>query len=284
MPERLQKIIAAAGIASRREAETLILEGHVKVNGRVVTEMGTQADIHKDIIVVNGERLARPETLRTIMLYKPRGVLVTMDDPQGRRTVADLIEDEDVRLFPVGRLDRQSEGLLLLTNDGDLAQMLTHPSHGVQKIYHVEMSREVDLRDLEKLEKGIVLEDGPTQPTVCEPLYQKEGFWYKMIIKEGRNRQIRRMFEALGYVVLRLKRVQVGNLRIGDLRPGTKRALTRMEIDRLRQAATPETRGDKQNDKKSSSNRGRPSRPNGSATGRPARRPGNPDRAQRPHR
>ena len=237
MKERLQKIIAAAGLASRRGAEELIRLGKVNVNGRIITEMGFLADPDKDRIYVQGQRLQQAERLRTIMLYKPRGILTTMSDPEQRKTVADLIEDEQVRLFPIGRLDRQSEGLLLLTNDGELANLLTHPKHGVSKVYQVELSREADPLDLKKLEEGIMLDDGPTLPTKCEPLPLKFGFWYKMVISEGRNRQIRRMFEALGYFVVRLRRVQVGTLRIGDLKPGEKRPLTKMEIDKLRQFA-----------------------------------------------
>lgn len=284
MRERLQKIIAAAGKASRREAEEMIRAGQVNVNGRIVTEMGFLADAQKDKIYVRGERLLGPETLRTIMLYKPRGIIVTMDDPRGRRSVANLIEDEKVRLFPVGRLDRQSEGLLLLTNDGALANRLTHPRHGVQKVYHVESSRPLDLLDLAKLEKGIELDDGPTLPTKCEPLPQKEGFWYKMTIKEGRNRQIRRMFEALGYVVMRLKRVQVGNLRLGDLKPGEKRALTRFEVERLRNFAEGEEGKGREHDKKGHRGRSGAGRADGSAAGRTVRGAGKPAGAKRPHR
>jgi len=234
--ERLQKILAAAGVASRREAEEMIRAGFVSVNGKVVTAMGSQADAVRDTILVKGQKL-RQEPLRTIMLNKPRGVLTTLDDPQGRPTVADFIKDEPVRLFPVGRLDRRSEGLLLLTNDGELAQLLTHPKFGVVKTYHAEVSREVSVDDQVKLSKGIMLDDGPTQPIIIEPLPQKMGIWYRIEISEGRNRQIRRMFEALGYFVGRLRRVQVGNLRLGDLKPGAKRTLTRFELERLRRLA-----------------------------------------------
>lgn len=236
MKERLQKILASAGVASRREAENLIRMGKVSLNGRVVTEMGVLADVGKDSIVVDGT-LLHTEAKRTIMLNKPRGVLTTMHDPEGRPCVADLVKDETVRLFPVGRLDRRSEGLLLLTNDGDLAELLTHPRHGVSKIYQVQASRELDDSALKQLQQGVQLDDGPTLPIHIEALPLKMGYWYKLTISEGRNRQIRRMFEAIGHFVLRLRRVQVGPQRLGDLKPGAKRALTRYELERLRLAA-----------------------------------------------
>ena len=242
MKERLQKILAAAGVASRREAEELIRAGVVSVNGTRVSIMGYKADPVRDVIMVRGQKITS-DPLRTIMLNKPRGVVTTMDDPEGRSSVADLIADEPARLFPVGRLDRRSEGLLLMTNDGELAQLLTHPKYGVAKVYHVETSREVTVDDQVKLAKGIMLDDGPTLPIAIEPLPLKMGIWYKIIISEGRNRQIRRMFEALGYYVARLRRVQVGSLRLGDLKPGEKRVLTRFELERLRRSALGKVKG-----------------------------------------
>ncbi|MCL2497961.1 MAG: rRNA pseudouridine synthase [Symbiobacteriaceae bacterium] len=236
MRERLQKILAAAGVASRRDAEELIRQGKVTVNGRVVTQMGAQADSRKDVIHVAGQRVYA-EPLRTIMFYKPRGVLTTLDDPSGRSAVADFIKDEPVRLFPVGRLDRQSEGLLLLTNDGELANLLTHPRYGVAKIYQAALDRPLTLVAQQRLEQGVELEDGPTLPIKVVPLPQKEGNWYQITIREGRNRQIRRMFTAVDYTVERLRRVQIGNLKLGDLRPGGKRPLTALELSRLLQLA-----------------------------------------------
>jgi len=289
MRERLQKILASAGVASRREAEELIRSGKVYVNGRRITEMGYQADAAKDTIVADGQRV-RTEPLRTIMLNKPRGVLTTMDDPEGRDTVAELVRDEPVRLFPVGRLDRRSEGLLLMTNDGELAQLLTHPRYGVSKIYHLEVSRQVADEDLRKLERGVQLEDGPTLPTRVEALEQKMGFWYKMTISEGRNRQIRRMFAALGYYVMRLRRVQVGSLRIGDLKPGAKRQLTRMELERLRASAGAARKGEREGGSKpGSSQENHRHRSGGGGPARglersPSRGTGDSARAKRPRR
>ena len=239
MRERLQKILAASGVASRRKAEELIREGRVRVNGKVISEMGFMADAAIDTIRVDGKRILT-EGKKTILINKPRGMLTTMNDPRGRDSVAELVKGAKERLFPVGRLDRLSEGMLLMTNDGELAYLLTHPKHAVAKVYHVEIDREASEGDLDQLRKGIVLDDGITLPTELTPLYQKMGFWYKMTIKEGRNRQIRRMFAFLGYEVIHLRRVQIGRLMLGNLRPGEQRELTRLELIRLRSEASGE--------------------------------------------
>lgn len=224
--ERLQKWIASAGVASRRAAEQLIRDGRVSVNGRVVRELGTRIDPRRDRVSVDGRRIAERERARHFVLHKPRGVLSAASDSQGRRTVVDLVDARE-RLYPVGRLDVQSEGLLLLTNDGALAQALLHPSFEVPRVYRVSLDGEVSDEALARLASGVVLDDGErTRP--CEvALLARDAERSKLEIRltEGRKRQIRRMCEALGHRVRRLVRVQFGPLRLGGLRPGEWRPL-----------------------------------------------------------
>jgi 23S rRNA pseudouridine2605 synthase len=238
--ERLQKIIARAGIASRREAENLIREGQVTVNGQVVTEMGTRADPEKDHIKVRGRLITRREPERYILLYKPREVMTTVSDPEGRPTVIDLLQGVEERIFPVGRLDYQSEGLLLLTNDGDLANRLTHPKFGCQKTYHVKVRGVPEENVLAKLRRGVVLEGRRTKPCEIERLRttgrraDPTNSWLVVRLREGRTQQIRKMFLFAGHPVQRLKRVAIATLEDAVLEPGMWRDLTQSEVRTLR--------------------------------------------------
>ena len=233
--ERLQKVMAACGVASRRECEKYITAGRVAVNGRTVTELGTRVG-SGDAITVDGTPLRRKTAKRTILLYKPRGVVTTMKDPQGRRTVADLVAKLPERLFPVGRLDYQTEGLLLMTNDGELAQHLTHPSHHVNKTYEVEVRGRVPEEKLDLLRLGIPLDDGLTAPAL---VYIKDVDTVKHLtrftitIHEGRNRQVRRMCDFIGFPVKHLKRIQVGSLTLEGMKKGQYRDLTPEELTDL---------------------------------------------------
>lgn len=237
--ERLQKIIAHAGFASRREAETMIREGRVTVNGRVVTELGTRAYAGRDHIKVDGKLITRAETHRYILLYKPREVTSTVNDPEGRTTVVDLVKGVRERIYPVGRLDYQSEGLLLLTNDGDLAYKVSHPKHGSVKTYHVKVRGIPEDRIIEKLERGITIEGKRTVP--CQIARMKttgrrddEGnSWFEVKLREGRNQQIRKMFKAVGHPVSKLRRVAIGPISDPRLTPGGWRELTKTEVKML---------------------------------------------------
>jgi len=237
--DRLQKIIAHAGFASRREAETMIREGRVTVNGRVVTELGSKADPARDHVKVDGKLITRPETHRYILLYKPKEVMTTVEDPQGRRTVIDLIKGVRERIYPVGRLDFHSEGLILLTNDGDLAFKVSHPKHGSVKTYHVKVRGVPEERIVAKLERGITIDGKRTLP--CEIRRMKttgrgddEGnSWYEVKLREGRTQQIRKMFQAVGHPVSKLRRVAIGPLSDPRLTPGDYRELTSKEVKML---------------------------------------------------
>lgn len=250
-PERLQKIIAHAGFASRREAETMISAGRVTVNGRVVTELGTKADADRDHIKVDGKLITHAEPHRYILLYKPREVASTVNDPEGRKTVVDLVRGIRERIYPVGRLDYQSEGLLLLTNDGDLAYKVTHPKHGSVKTYHVKVRGVVDERLVGKLERGITIDGKRTVP--CEVRQMKttghgdeEGnSWYEVKLREGRNQQIRRMFKAIGHPVMKLRRVAIGPIADPALQPGEWRELTDREVKALASMKEPKVRAAK---------------------------------------
>ena len=238
-PERLQKIIAHAGFASRREAESMISSGRVTVNGRVVTELGTKAVATRDHIKVDGKLITRPETHRYILLYKPKEVTSTVNDPEGRTTVVDLVRGVGERIYPVGRLDYQSEGLLLLTNDGDLAYRVTHPKHGSVKTYHVKVRGVPDERLVGKLERGITIEGKRTVPCQIERVkttgrgLDEGNSWFEVKLREGRNQQIRRMFKAIGHPVMKLRRVAIGPISDPDLLPGEWRELTPKEVKQL---------------------------------------------------
>jgi pseudouridine synthase len=241
--ERLQKIIAHAGFASRREAETMIREGRVTVNGRVVTELGTKADAASDHIKVDGKLITRAETHRYILLYKPKEVMTTVEDPQGRRTVIDIVKGVRERIYPVGRLDFHSEGLILLTNDGDLAFKVSHPKHGSVKTYHVKVRGVPEERIIDKLQRGITIDNKRTLP--CEISRMKttgratgrgedEGnSWFEVRLREGRTQQIRKMFQAVGHPVAKLRRVAIGPIADPQLAPGDWRELSPREVKML---------------------------------------------------
>jgi len=234
MTERLQKIIAAAGITSRRAAEELILAGRVAVNGQVVTELGAKADPVTDQVTVDGTLVRPAELLYYVLLHKPAGYVTSLKDPQGRQLVTELVKDVNARLFPVGRLDYNSEGLLLLTNDGAWANRLMHPRHQVDKEYHVRVRGKVDQQQIKRLNDGIELEDGPVSGATVRLLKtDQNNDWLSVTIREGRNRQVRRMCAAVGLSVVRLRRIRYGNLTLGGLKPGEYRLLTKQEAAEL---------------------------------------------------
>ena len=234
--ERLQKILAHAGIASRRAAEKLIAEGRVTVNGKAVRELGTKADPAHDDIRVDGRRVKGPERLRYILLYKPAGYVTTRSDPQRRRTVMDLIGGVREYVYPVGRLDFDTEGLLLLTNDGDLAAMLMHPRHEVDRTYEAHVAGVPDDDAIDRLRRGIPLDGRRTQPADVVLLNKRpndrEGVLL-ITIREGRNRQVRRMLEAVGHPVRTLRRTKIGPVSDRRLRPGEWRDLSAREVAAL---------------------------------------------------
>lgn len=236
--ERLQKVIAQAGIASRRHAEVLITAGRVKVNGKIITELGTKVNVGKDKISVDGKPLATDTKKYYILLNKPKGYVTTMSDPEGRKTVADLVKDIPARLHPIGRLDYETEGLLLMTNDGDLTYALTHPKHEIRKTYSVKVQGIPKDAMLEQLARGVELEDGLTAPAEVAMLDIIEGnAVLEMTIYEGRNRQIRRMCEKIGHPVLRLKRKRMAFLTLDKVLRGRYRFLMPREINELKKLA-----------------------------------------------
>jgi 23S rRNA pseudouridine2605 synthase len=239
--ERLQKIIAAAGIASRRKAEELITSGRVQVNGTVVTELGTKADPESDHIRVNGKLLEGAQRHIYLLLNKPKGYVTTVSDPEKRPTVMDLLRGVKGRVYPVGRLDYQSEGLLLLTNDGALANILMKAASHVPKTYLVKVAGTPTEDDLRKLRSGVSIatDDGKrvrTGPASVRIVKEAANPWYEITLIEGRNRQIRRMFEAVGHHVEKIKRVRYGPLTL-DVPPGEFRPLTLKEVERLKSAS-----------------------------------------------
>jgi len=232
--ERLQKLIARAGIASRRAAEGLILDGRVSVNGRVVTELGSRADPTRDEIRVDGRRLEFSKARLVLLLYKPRGCVTTLSDPQGRPTVKDLLPSTGERLFPVGRLDYDAEGLLLLTNDGLLANRLQHPRYGVSKTYEVKVKGHPAEETLRRLREGVVLDEGRTAPAGVELIrLLPDAAWMRIVLHQGWNRQIKRMGESVGHSVLKIRRTAYGTLKLGRLRPGESRWLKPGEVEEL---------------------------------------------------
>ncbi len=239
--ERLQKILAGAGVASRRKAEEIIAAGRVTVNGSVVTELGTKADLEQDEIVVDGKPLRMRQRLLYFLLNKPKGYVTTVSDPEGRATVMDLLPKDIERVYPVGRLDYGSEGLLLLTNDGALAQLLMKAGSHVPKTYLVKVSGRPSEKVIQRLRSGISipLEDGrrvKTSPAKIRLAENTPNPWYEVVLIEGRNRQIRRMFKEIGFDVEKIKRVQLGPI-VLDVEPGKYRSLTVKEVAQLKGAA-----------------------------------------------
>lgn len=239
---RLQKLLADCGIASRRKAEGLIADGVVKVNG-VPAKIGDKVDPKKDKVTVHGKPLVTKVRNVYVMLHKPRGFITTMSDERDRRCVAQLVSDIPERVYPVGRLDRDSEGLLLLTNDGEFANALTHPSRHVPKTYRVTVRPSITDDQLTQITMGIVIEGQKTAPATVRVISQEPGrVVLEIVLYEGRNRQIRKMCEALGLEVARLKRIAVGPVKLGMLQQGDYRRLTREEVKKLLAAAKPARR------------------------------------------
>jgi pseudouridine synthase len=238
MQARLQKIISAAGIASRRAAEKLIEEGRVTVNGARVTALGTKADPEIDDIRVDERRVKRAQRNRYFLLNKPRGYVTTRSDPERRPTVLDLLKGVREYVYPVGRLDFDSEGLLILTNDGDLAATLTHPRHEVERVYEAQVLGVPDAHDLDRLRGGIIIEGRRTSPAQVELLGERrtEGKTsvLRVTIHEGRTRQVRKMADAIGHPVRTLKRIRIGPIVDKHLKPGTYRELTAEEVRKLK--------------------------------------------------
>ena len=232
--ERIQKILAHGGISSRRASEALIKAGRVRVNGRVITELGTKADARRDKIEVDGKRVVAEDHVY-LVLHKPRGVVATMSDPEGRPTVREMLGEIAERVYPVGRLDFATSGVLLATNDGELADGLLHPRKTVPKTYVLKVKGVMKPEDLEVWKKGIKLEDGMTLPAGAK-LIRHEGdkTWFELTIKEGRNQQIRRMGEATGFPVMRLARVAFADVSAEGLAPGRWRHMTRDELQQLK--------------------------------------------------
>lgn len=234
-PERLQKFMARCGVASRREAENIILSGRVKVNKNIVTELGTKVDIDNDKVFLDGERIMPEEKLYYIMLNKPKGYVTTAKDEFDRKTVLELVSDIDARLYPVGRLDYDSEGLLLLTNDGDFAYKMTHPTQHIPKKYHAIVEGVADMGHVLKLRQGVEIDGYITKPAKVEIAETRERTTrLNITISEGKNRQIRRMCEAVGLPVIKLTRVSIGGVSLGTLPKGKWRELTESELNLLK--------------------------------------------------
>jgi 23S rRNA pseudouridine2605 synthase len=244
MQSRLQKILSSAGIASRRAAETYITDGRVSVNGETVKALGSKADPDTDDIRVDGRRVKTAQRRLYILMYKPRGYITTRSDPQRRPTVIDLLSNGGVRdyVYPVGRLDYESEGLILLTSDGDLAAQLTHPSHGVPREYEARVRGVPDRHALERIAKGVVLDRRKTAPAEIALKKVVEGddgqqAVLSIVLREGRNRQVRNMCDAIGHPVVRLRRVRIGSITDDNIRPGEFRELSPREIASLKKMA-----------------------------------------------
>jgi 23S rRNA pseudouridine2605 synthase len=238
MPEeRLQKILSRAGAASRRKAEKLILEGRVTVNGSAVTEMGSKADLGRDHIRVDGKLLRSPRRLVYIALNKPNNCVTTVTDPEGRATVMDLLRGVGERVYPVGRLDYHSEGLLLLTNDGEMANAITSAANHLPKTYLVKVTGALTPEQEQAFREGVPIEGKRTAPAGLKMTRRAENPWYEVRLFEGRKNQIRMMFKHFGRLVEKLKRVRIGPLNLGPLKPGAFRHLTLEEVAQLTKAA-----------------------------------------------
>ena len=234
MKERLQKIIYAAGIDSRRHAEAMITEGRVSVNGEIVRELGSKADPQKDVIRIDGKIISIENPGCYIALYKPAGYVTTLSDPQKRPTVVDLVRDVPERVYPVGRLDYDSAGLLLLTNDGAFAQKISHPGFRVPKTYRAKIAGRISLEKLKEISKGILLPDGVFKPeNLKQEKVNDKSAWISLTLHEGRNRIIRRGFEAAGFTVTRLVRTSIGNITLSGLSEGSWRPLSDREVREL---------------------------------------------------
>ncbi len=276
MADRLQKLIAQSGVASRRAAEALILDGRVRVNGRIVRELGAKADLYRDRVEVDGKKLVA-ERLVYFLLHKPRGVVTTLEDPEGRDTIAGLLRGVPERVFPVGRLDYHTSGALLVTNDGELAQALLHPRKQVPKQYIAKVKGHLDVRELDALRSGVVLDDGYRTKKAELFVLREEGgnSWLHITINEGKNRQIHRMGMAIGRPVMRLSRVGFAGLTTDGLRPGEYRELYQNEVEKLQKdyvhsASAPEP----------TSQAKRSPRPKGKPAAAKARKPSGPGKSK----
>ncbi len=235
---RLQKVLAQAGVGSRRRCEELIEAGKVTVNGQVVDQLGVRVDPADAVIEVDGQRISVDTTLVTVVLNKPKGVVSTMSDPEGRPALDTYVREYDERLFHVGRLDADTTGVLLLTNDGELANRLAHPTHGVSKLYVAKVSGRVPKSISTTLRQGVELDDGPVRAVECRVLDATDTHsLVEVEMHEGRNRIVRRMFDAVGHPVIELVRTRFGPITLGTLQPGQTRALTNVEVGQLQQAA-----------------------------------------------
>ena len=238
--ERLQKILSQAGVASRRKAEDMIVEGRVTVNGKVITELGTKADIEQDHIKVDGKLLHKPKRLVYIALNKPRDVVTTVSDPEGRKTVMDLLKGVRDRVYPVGRLDYHSEGLLLLTNDGEFANRITSAATHVEKTYVVKVNGTLSEDQEAQFRRGVAIHGRRTAPSRLKLIKTGDAPWYEVKLTEGRQNQIRIMFKSFGFLVEKLRRVRIGFLPL-DVKPGEWRHLTPREVERFRRVLKLET-------------------------------------------
>lgn len=235
---RLNKYIAASGVCSRRKADELIADGFVKVNGKTVRELGLQVNAKTDEVMVKNRRLQPQKTLKAYYaINKPPQVMVTMSDPEGRPTVADMVKHLKVRLFPVGRLDWDSEGLLIMTNDGDFANEVMHPKHGVTKTYLCKLNGQPNDNDLKKLVAGVTIPGGKASALKAERVRSRNASekydWVRVVIEEGRNRQVRKMFEKIGYDVMKLQRVSIGQLALGTMPKGAIKELTPQDLKKV---------------------------------------------------
>jgi 23S rRNA pseudouridine2605 synthase len=229
MQERLQKILAHAGIASRRKAEEMILQGRVSVNGTLVTELGAKADPERDVIKADGKKIRIPTRFVYVLLHKPKNVMSTSSDPQQRPTVMEYVAKVKERIYPVGRLDFASEGLIILTNDGDFTEQMTKAGV-IPKVYHVKLASDPAERDMDRLRRGIYLDNERLAPCEITPIKTGLKPWYEVTLHQGRNQQIRRMFQVMGSPVDKLRRVKIGDLDDKKLHPGEWRFLTESEV------------------------------------------------------
>lgn len=234
--ERLQKILSQAGVASRRQAEKIIVEGRVTVNGATITELGSKADLERDHIKVDGKLLHSPRRLLYLAMYKPNNTVTTVSDPEGRATVMDLIRGVKERVYPVGRLDYHSEGLLLFTNDGDLANSIMSAATHLPKTYVVKVNGSLTTDQEQQFRTGVPLSGRRTLPAGLKLLHEAENPWYEVKLFEGRNNQIRIMFKHFGRLVEKLRRVKIGPVELGPLKPGQFRHLADEEVEKLKRA------------------------------------------------
>jgi 23S rRNA pseudouridine2605 synthase len=237
MEERLQKVMSEFGVASRRKCEELIAVGKVKVNGQLVTEQGCKVDKEKDIIEVSGKLIKNPDTKLYILLNKPTGYITSVKDQFGRPTVLDLLKGVSTRVFPIGRLDYDTAGLIILTNDGDLTYRITHPKHNIDKTYRTLVKGRITDEDIMAFRRGLAIEDYVTSPARMEIVGEAKGnSIVDITIHEGKNRQVRKMCSAIGHEVISLTRIRIGELGLGSLKPGQWRYLDKSEVDYLKEA------------------------------------------------